>query len=279
MTLHLLLALERVPFPGLVHHDAIVEALAHQKSFAGVHGDDRHGMHRGIGNVLDWHADVPLPDQYLLVVAGGDHFGTVVFDEGYGIHGRQMMIVLLGDFARGGIVGDDLIVRASHHEEIIVMGIEFDDVRNASIGERSQNLAALDIPQPQVPIERRRDEPRTVVIELHVPDRRAVPNIRPHALAPLHAPNLARPIEPRAQQQMSRSREQSDAMHAPLVPREPRDALLGNEARVIVRVERLGPPDAGGGGRPGPAAIIHLLVPVEGRRGLERLGVLVEAGG
>jgi hypothetical protein len=64
VTLHLPLSLERVPLPCLVDDDAIVEALADEELLAGVHSNHRHGVHRWVGDVLDWDADVPLPNQH-----------------------------------------------------------------------------------------------------------------------------------------------------------------------------------------------------------------------
>lgn len=64
VTLHLPLALERVPLPRLVDDNAVVEALADEKLLAWVHGNYRHGVHRRVGNVLDWDTNIPLPHQH-----------------------------------------------------------------------------------------------------------------------------------------------------------------------------------------------------------------------
>mmetsp|Transcript_6218 Transcript_6218/g.14075 ORF Transcript_6218/g.14075 Transcript_6218/m.14075 type:complete len:282 (+) Transcript_6218:47-892(+) len=198
VSLHLFLSLETIPISRLVYHDAIVETLAYQVLFAGVHGNYRHGMHRGIGNVLDGYTNVPFPDQHFFIITGGYHLGAIIFNECNGVDGCQMMIVLLGDFPRGGIVSDNFIIRTSHNKCVIIMGVKFHHIRNATIGIRSQHLATLCIPQPQVSIKRRRYELGPIVIKLHIPHGRTVSHIGPHALFLLHAPNLARPIQSRA---------------------------------------------------------------------------------
>lgn len=63
VTLHLPLALERVPLPRLVYDNAVVEALADEKLLARVHSNHRHGVHRRVGYVLDWDTNIPLPHQ------------------------------------------------------------------------------------------------------------------------------------------------------------------------------------------------------------------------
>mmetsp|Transcript_23881 Transcript_23881/g.42736 ORF Transcript_23881/g.42736 Transcript_23881/m.42736 type:complete len:254 (+) Transcript_23881:149-910(+) len=196
VTLHFFLSLQTVPIPRLVDNDAIIEALTKHELFAGVHGNDRHGMHGGVRNVLDWYSNVPFPNQNLFIITRGYHLHAIVLDECDGVNGRQMMIILLRNFSRGGIISNNFIVGTPHDKDVIIVGVEFDNVRNAAVRIRSQNFTRFNIPQSQKSIERCRDEFCSVIIELHIPYRRTVPDIRSHTLFLFDRPYLARPIQP-----------------------------------------------------------------------------------
>mmetsp|Transcript_24970 Transcript_24970/g.52488 ORF Transcript_24970/g.52488 Transcript_24970/m.52488 type:complete len:355 (-) Transcript_24970:205-1269(-) len=221
-------------------------------------------MHGRIGDVFDGYADVPFPDQDFFIIAGGDHFGALIFDEGDGVDGRQMMIVFLRDFSGGGIVSDDFVVGTPHHEKVVVVRIELYHVRHTAIGIRPQNLSGFRIPQTQIPIERRRKELCPIRVELHVPHGGIVSHVRPHQFLFDRGPDLARTIQPGAQEQMPRAGKEANAMNSRGMSREAVDAFFGDVAGVIVHVAGIDALDAGGGRDPRSASVVQLFRPVEG---------------
>ena len=91
-------------------------------------------MHGGIANVFNGYSYIPLPDQYLFVIARGDHFGSVVFYKSDGVDGCQMVVVFLGDFPRGGIVCNNLVIETAYDKNIVSVRIKFDNVWHMLIG-------------------------------------------------------------------------------------------------------------------------------------------------
>ena len=117
----------------------IVQTLANEKSLRRVHDQTRHGMHGRVANVLDGDTNIPFPNENLLVITGGDHFRSIVFDKQNGVDGRQMMIVLLGDFRRRSIVCDNLVVAAANDKEVVVVGIKLHNERHLTVGKGLDN--------------------------------------------------------------------------------------------------------------------------------------------
>ena len=56
--------------------------------------------------------DLPFPDTYALIV-GGRHNTFVVINEGYRVDSTKMAVILLHDFAAGGVPLDNLLVRCT----------------------------------------------------------------------------------------------------------------------------------------------------------------------
>mmetsp|Transcript_1671 Transcript_1671/g.4465 ORF Transcript_1671/g.4465 Transcript_1671/m.4465 type:complete len:464 (-) Transcript_1671:86-1477(-) len=234
-------------------------------------------MHGGVRDVFDGHSNVPLPYEDLLVVRGGDHLGPSpppLVDKGDGVDGGQMMIVLLGDLSRRGIVRDDLVVGASDHEGIVVVGIELHHVRHPTIRVGSLDLSRLSIPQSDESIERARQEPRTVVVERDVPHGGGVTDVGAHHLLLGEGPHLALPLQSSAQNEMPRAGEQTDPIDALVVSRETSHALLGDVTPMMIHVPPLGRIRAGRRSDPRASPIIELLGPVKDRGGLDRRGFL-----
>jgi len=135
---------------GLIDAYAIIQSGACKVGTIGMKGNGWHGMHGRIGNVLDGNANIPFPNEYLLIVGAGDHDhgGTLFFrfDEGDGVDGCEMVIVFLVHESRGTIVGDDFVIGTAGDKVIIVFGIELQYVGNASICECLEYGTGFGIP-------------------------------------------------------------------------------------------------------------------------------------
>lgn len=70
---------------------------------AWVDGDGWHRVHIGLSNVLDNDGNVVVPSSNTLVVRGSDE-PSVFVDESDGVDGAEMLVVLLRDLVRVGIV-------------------------------------------------------------------------------------------------------------------------------------------------------------------------------
>jgi hypothetical protein len=110
--------------------------------------------------VLDWKQgkdNQALQTPYLLVVRRGDKPPSFV-EEGDRVDRLQMIVVLLHDLARSGVVLHDLVVRARREEDVGVVRVELDAVRHCLVGEHGRALAGLRVPQADEAIESRRQE-------------------------------------------------------------------------------------------------------------------------
>jgi hypothetical protein len=150
MAREFLFPLHREFIPRLKDDDRIVQTLAAKESLGRMHDQSGHGLHGRITNVLDRYANIPLPDQYLLVITASNHFNAVVFHEEYGVDGAQMMIVLLRDLARLGTVGNNLLVTAAHDKKVIIAWIKLHAVRHFAVGKCLEHPTRFGIPQPQI---------------------------------------------------------------------------------------------------------------------------------
>ena len=264
--------------------NGVVEALSDKKALRGVHHQARHGMHGGIANVLDGNANVPFPDQDFLVVAARYHFGAIVFDKKNGVDGPQVVIVLLRNFRRGGVVRDNLVVAAANDKEIVVVGIKLDHVRDFAVGKGLQHFSRGRVPQAQIAIKRGRHELAAVVVELHVADGRRVPRVRAHQFRRFgraaHGPHLALTVESGRQQQVTRDGRETDPVHAfGRRPRQAVHALFGHVAAVCcgatVGAHR---PQTRRSRRPGLSLVVVFLRAVKLRRGGGGTVVTADAG-
>mmetsp|Transcript_20003 Transcript_20003/g.43077 ORF Transcript_20003/g.43077 Transcript_20003/m.43077 type:complete len:211 (-) Transcript_20003:1371-2003(-) len=151
----LLLPLQCVSIACLIHHNAIVQTLCKKILLTRMHRNHRHGMHRRIRNVLDWNSNIPLPNQYLLIITRRHHLGTIILHKRDCIHRCQMMIILLRNLPSCRIIRHNLIIRTSHNKDVIIIWIKLDNIRYTTIGIGSHHLAGFCIPHSQIPIERR----------------------------------------------------------------------------------------------------------------------------
>mmetsp|Transcript_14749 Transcript_14749/g.41762 ORF Transcript_14749/g.41762 Transcript_14749/m.41762 type:complete len:584 (+) Transcript_14749:1747-3498(+) len=236
VTTELLLLLDGEFATSLQHGDVVVKRLCRDEVARRVHRHARHGMHGWVGNVLDGDADIPLPHQHLLVVAACHHLRSLIFHEHDRVDRRQVVVVLLRDFAGRAIVRHDPVVAVSNDEEVVILWIKFHDVRDLAVCECLQHLAGFGAPQSKVPVKRSGNETAAVVVELDVADGSRVPLVRSHQLLGVDVVNVALSIQPAAQQQMARLWEQADALHSLVVLGKAMHALLGHEALVIVHV-------------------------------------------
>ena len=143
----LFLLLQRESVSRLKDSNGIVKTLSHKSMQRRMHHETRHGVHRWIGNVLDGHTNIPFPNENLLIITTGHHFGSVIFNEYDGINGCQVVVVLLRDFRRRGVVGDNLVVTATHHKQVIVVRIKLDDVRYFLVCKCLKDFSAFCFPQ------------------------------------------------------------------------------------------------------------------------------------
>lgn len=134
----------------------------------GVKGDGRHGVHVWLGDVFDDNGDVVVPNADRLVIRSGNK-STILVDECNGVHGSQMLVVLLGDLRRvhvvlergdnmnttpirckrGSTVAylDDLLVRHTRQEDVlfVFVRVESYDVRDLAVREGLKTCACCDI--------------------------------------------------------------------------------------------------------------------------------------
>ena len=69
-----------------------------------VKSNGRHGVHVWFGDVLDNDGDIVVPSSNGFIVRGRDE-STVVVDEGDGVDGSEMLVVLLDD-----LIGVDVVL-------------------------------------------------------------------------------------------------------------------------------------------------------------------------
>lgn len=116
-----------------------------------------HRVHRRLGDNLDGDGDVNVPQTHRLVVRRSEE-AAVLVDKGDGVDlsscakfssalarpkgrgGRetdrtQVLIVLLHNLARTHVVLDNLLVRHSREEDVLVVGVELDTVGDFAVRE------------------------------------------------------------------------------------------------------------------------------------------------
>ena len=155
---------------------------------ARVKGDSGHGMHVGLGNVLDnnWNVIIPSSNRF---VVGRRHESSILVDEGNGVDRSQVLVVCLDYLVRSCIVLCmvvrshrlievpthlyDLLVLHTCQEDVLLVGVRmvFDHIGNLAIREGLDALAGLCIPDLDMPIIRGRQELRALRVESDILDR------------------------------------------------------------------------------------------------------------
>ena len=160
---------------GRVHDDLVVPALEGAVLAARVRGRAHHGVHVRLRDELDRHGDAVLPRAQALVVRGGDEAARVV-DEGDGVDGTQVVVVLLRHLPRARVELHDLLVRHARQELVPVFGgrVEGDAVRRLARGEARDALPLLRVPELHLTVEGGGEEGRAVGGEGAVGDGLAV---------------------------------------------------------------------------------------------------------
>ena len=92
-----------------VHDDLVIARLEGDVFARGVRRRAHHAVHVRLGDEFDGHGDVVFPSAQGLVVRGGDE-AAVFVDEGDGVDGAEVVVVLLRHFAGAGVELDDLLV-------------------------------------------------------------------------------------------------------------------------------------------------------------------------
>ncbi len=112
-----------------------------------------HAVHVRLGDELDGDGDVVLPRAQGLVVRGGDE-AAVGVDEGDGVDGAEVVVVLLRERAGAGVELDDLLVRHAREELVRVRGgwVEANDVRDLARAEAGGAFAVFGVPQLHLPV-------------------------------------------------------------------------------------------------------------------------------
>ena len=123
-------------------------------------------MHARIGDILEVDGYVPFPGADTLVVGRRDD-PLVSVNECDRVHGAQMTIVLLYDFATTRIVAQYLFVWCAAYEEVffVFVRIEGHTVGYLFVGEFGLDCARLGVPQFDVSIVGGRQEFGAISVE------------------------------------------------------------------------------------------------------------------
>lgn len=165
-----------------------------------------------VGNVLDGYANVPFPDEYFLVVAGGNHFAA---DKTNGIDGTEVVVVFLGDFGGGGVVREDLFVVAAHDKVfVVVAGVVLQDVGESAVEKGLEDAARLRVPEANGAVKGGGEELGAILVELDIPDGGRVSRVCAHQCVGDEGPYLAGSVEIGREYQMARNWKETNPMHA-----------------------------------------------------------------
>lgn len=175
--------------------------------------DSGHRVHRRFGDNLDGDGDVNVPQAHRLVVRRSEETAVLV-DKGDSVdlsghpmsalalsaeeraseketHRTQVLIVLLHNLARPHVVLNDLLVRHSREEDVLVVGVKLDTVGDLAVREgllagacydrrgisavahhaqktKRAKRTSLGIPKLHLTIERRGKELSSSRVKVHV---------------------------------------------------------------------------------------------------------------
>ena len=275
----------------LVDRDLVVERLAENVVARRVECHGGHGGHVGFLDVSRWRVVAVVPAQHLAVIRRADELPTVLV-EAHRVHCRFVVVVR----------HRALYIKASHNAHLARADIELMDTRvlggsqegirigrsphalerNRSLGVVANALAALRVPQLDIPIEGRGEEGLSVRRERDPAHTRSVAHVGPlYVAAIVHIPDFDLAVTPHTraylhihasrQQKMAVGREELDALHRFGVSR-PR--TLTRFCRDLPFVDHLGRQERSllvrwmqirGRNDPRSTQIILLFLPVERR--------------
>lgn len=156
-------------------------------------GDGGHGVHVGLGQVLDDDRDAVLPDEDLLVV-GRRHEPPVVVHERdlrrrrsrsrtkalrarsqvceskgrqtYGVDRAEVLVVLLRDVVGAHVPLGDLLVGLADEQVVVVLRVQLDAVRDLARRVARDHLARLCVPQLENGRQKKEDQKRVSVTQM-----------------------------------------------------------------------------------------------------------------
>ena len=159
-----------------VDHDLVVHALSRDEGAGGVRGHRGNAVHARVRNVLDRHGDVELPHEDFLVVAGGHELAAAV-DEGDGVAGLQVVVVLLHHLSGADVPLVKPVVTARGDEHVVVSRVVLHVVRHLAVRKGAGGLTGLHIPVPQQAVEAAAQKVRAVVAHVDGADGLAVARV------------------------------------------------------------------------------------------------------
>mmetsp|Transcript_25471 Transcript_25471/g.73515 ORF Transcript_25471/g.73515 Transcript_25471/m.73515 type:complete len:617 (+) Transcript_25471:101-1951(+) len=273
VTPELFLAHELEATKGLIADDLVVHGLAYEVLLLRVDDYARHGVHRGLCDVLDHHRDAKLPEEDLLVVRRRQQ-PLPFLAEGDTVHSAQVLVVLLNYRCRVRVPLHRFLVRAPCNDDVLhrEVRVHGDTEGRLLVGEGRDDLARLGVPVLNILVVGHTVEAPAVARKVDVAHALVVAHVGAQALAlVVVVPNLDLAVHAGGQDQVRGVREPSDLVHAHGVARPGVDPLLWQVALLVVDVLE--------GLRlvlyPGPPGVVGLLGAVENRgHALLRLALL-----
>lgn len=173
----------------------------------------RYRMHRRVGDVLDVHGNVPVPNPQGLVIGSGDKLPSPI-NQGHRIDGAQMPVILLADVARPCVPAEDLFVGHARQEVVsvgIIGDVKLDAVGDLPVGELTNAGARLRVPELEEAVVAGGDEAVAVPVEADVPDGRFVAVVGHHgATLVVDFPELYFGVHGAAEEEVSGHRKEAD---------------------------------------------------------------------
>ena len=140
------------------------------------------GVHVGFSDEFDGDGDVEFPGTEGFIVGGGNET-TIFIDERDGVDGLQMVVVFLRHSPSAGIILHDFLVRHARQELVQVVGVGFDNVRDARSANAGGTRAGFGVPEFDVAVVGCAEEVLTGGLEGEVGDAFGVAGVGTKELA------------------------------------------------------------------------------------------------